>query len=115
MPRVVIHRFDLFELFSDSKLGNHFAIALDVVCPQVIEQPPSFTDNFQQSAARPMVLLVRFEVLGEIRDALAKQSDLNFRGSRISSMDSILGNDVTFIFLCQTHSLPFNSFLIDSA
>ena len=45
MPRVVIHRFDLFELFSDSKLGNHFAIAICVVRPEIIDQPPALTDN----------------------------------------------------------------------
>ena len=75
MPRVVLHRFNLFELFplfSDSKLGNHFAIALDAMQSQIIEQPPPLAYNLQQPAAGPVVLFVRFEVLGEIRDALAK-------------------------------------------
>ena len=72
MPRVVLHRFDFFGLFSDSKLGNHFAIALDVMCSQIIEQAPSFADDFQQSAAGSMILLMCLEVLGEIRDAFAE-------------------------------------------
>ena len=75
MPRVVfivLYFFERAALFSDSKLGNHFAIALDAVYPQVVEQAPAFAHNFQQPAAGPMVLVMRFEVLGEIRDALAK-------------------------------------------
>ncbi len=75
MPRVVFIVWYFFErsaLFSDSKLGNHFAIAVDAVCSQIIEQAPALTDNLQQAAAGPMVLLVCFEMLGEIRYALAK-------------------------------------------
>ena len=68
--------FDIFfertALFSDSKLGNHFAIAVRIVHSQIIEQTPTLTDNLQQATAGSMVLLVRFEMLGEIRDALTK-------------------------------------------
>ena len=75
MPRVVFigrYFFERAALFSDSKLGNHFAVAIRIVHSQVIEQTPALTNNFQQAAAGPMILLMRFEVLGEIRDALAK-------------------------------------------
>ena len=75
MPRVVFIVWYFFErdaLFSDSKLGNHFAIAVRIVDSQIIEQPPALTDNLQQAASGPMVLLMRLEMLGEIRDALAK-------------------------------------------
>ena len=56
MPRVVLHRFNIFverlhcnfdALFSDSELGNHFAIAFDVVRPEIIEQTPALADDFQ--------------------------------------------------------------------
>ena len=71
-----LHRLIIFSeraaLFSDSKLGNHFPIAVRIVQSQIIEQAPPLTDNLQQATAGSMVLLVRFEMLGEIRDALAK-------------------------------------------
>ena len=59
-------------LFSDSQLGNHFAIAFYVIRSQIIEQAPALAYNFQQPAAGPMIFFVGFEVLGEVRDALAK-------------------------------------------
>ena len=76
MPRVVFIVLDIvferFALFSDSKLGNHFAIAVRIVQSQIIEQAPALTDDLQQAAAGSMVLLMHFEMLGEIRDALTK-------------------------------------------
>ena len=71
-----LHRFDIFcervALFSDPKLGNHFAIAVRIVHSQIIEQAPTLTNNFQQAAAGSMVLLVRLKMLREVCDALAK-------------------------------------------
>ena len=59
-------------LFSDSKLGNHFPIAVCIVHSQVIEQAAALADDFQQAAPGSMVLFMCFEMLGEICDALAK-------------------------------------------
>jgi len=59
-------------LFSDSKLGDHFAITLDIVNSQVIEQPPAFAYNLQQTSAGSVVLFMCLEMLGEICDALAE-------------------------------------------
>src|SRR5207249_6794354 len=85
----------------------HFAIAIDVVSPEVIEQTPALTDNLQQPAPGPMVFFMRFEVLGQVVNTFAKQSDLNFRGPGIGIMDSILIDDRSFVFLRETHYLRF--------
>ena len=34
-------------LLSDSKLRNHFAIAIHIVNPEIIEQPPALADDLQ--------------------------------------------------------------------
>ena len=34
-------------LFSDAKLGNHFAIAIFVIRPEIVDQPPALADNLQ--------------------------------------------------------------------
>ena len=70
-----LHRLIFLErdaLFADSKLGNHFAIAVGIVHSQIIEQAPALTDNLQQAAAGSMVLFMRLEMLGQVCDALAK-------------------------------------------
>jgi len=64
-----LHRLFFLErvaLFSDSKLGNHFAIPVGIVHSQIIEQAPALTDNLQQAAAGSMILFVRLEMLGQI-------------------------------------------------
>jgi len=91
MPRVVL-RFSSLSchvaaipplLLSDSKLCNHLPIAIDVIHSEVIEQTPALPDDLQQPAPGPMIFFVRFEVLSQIVNAFAKQSDLNFRGPGI--------------------------------
>ena len=58
-----------------------------------------------------MVFFMRFEVFRQIVNTFAKQSDLDFRGSRIGIMDSILVNDRSFVFFCETHYLRFKFLL----
>ena len=68
----LISFFERAALFSNSKLGYHFSIAVRIVHSQIIEQAAALADDLQQAAAGPMVFFVCFEMLGEIRDALAK-------------------------------------------
>ena len=67
-------------LLSDPELCNYLPIAIDVIHSEVIEQTPALTDDLQQPAAGPMIFFVRFEVLSQVGNAFAEQSDLNFRG-----------------------------------
>ena len=62
-----------------------------------------------------MILFVRFEVLGQVVNAFAKQSDLNFRRTRIGSVDSVLVNDRSFVFLRETHYLRIQIPSLDKA
>ena len=64
-----LHRLIFLEraaLFADSKLGNHFPVAVGIVHSQIIEQAPALTDDLQQAATGSMVLFVRLEMLGQI-------------------------------------------------
>ena len=88
MPQVVL-RFSSLSchvaaipplLLSDSELCNHLPVAIDVIHSEVIEQTPALTDDLQQPAPGPMIFFVRFEVLSQVGNTFAKQSDLNFRG-----------------------------------
>ena len=45
---------------------------------EVIEQPAALADEHQEAAAGMVIFRVRFEVLGQIVDALAENRDLNF-------------------------------------
>src|SRR5207244_11506817 len=110
MPRVVL-RFSSLSchvaaipplLLSDSELCNHLAIAIDLIHSEVIEQTPALTDDLQQPAPGPMIFFVRFEVLSQVVNAFAQQSDLNFRGPCICIMASVRVDDGSLVVLRQT-------------
>ena len=46
-----------------------------------------------------MIFFVRLEVLGQVGDAFAQYCDLDFRGSRVGRMDTILRDDGSLRFL----------------
>jgi hypothetical protein len=92
-------------LLADSQSANDFSISLDVIPSQVIEQSAAFSNNLQQSAPGSMILLVAFEMLGQVSDPFAQNCNLNFRGSRVGWMDPVIGYDRAFSFLRQTHHL----------
>ena len=45
-----------------------------------------------------MILLVDFEVIGQIVDSLGQNRDLNFGGAGVSLVQSILLNNLLFFF-----------------
>ncbi len=68
----------MVRLFTDAKGGNNSPIAIDVFAGQVIQQSPTLTYEFQQPLPRTVIVLVHFEVFGEVVDTKGKQSDLGF-------------------------------------
>ena len=57
-----------------AQLRDECSIPLDVVAPEVVEQPTAPTDEHQQPAARVMVLLVDLQVLRQVVDALVRSA-----------------------------------------
>ena len=98
-------------LFADSQFGNHFAISLDVVPSQVIEQAAALADNLQQAAPGRMIFLVCLEMLGQVRDSFAQNCNLNFRGPRIGGMDRywvMMFPFFSFVKLIRYRSISFS-------
>jgi hypothetical protein len=58
-------------LFADAELGDDGFIPLRVVLLEVVEQATTPADHHEKSAARAVILLVRFEMIRELTDALA--------------------------------------------
>src|SRR5690606_11778971 len=84
------------ELLTQVQRRDHAPVALDVRFLQVVEQPPPLPHELEQPAARVVVLLVDFEMLGQILDALTEQSDLNLRRTGVGLMQAILSDDAAF-------------------
>ena len=85
-------------LLAQTKPFDNLAIPIRVAAIQVVQQPAAPIDHHDQPAARSMIFCVGSEVGGEVVDALAQQSDLNFRRTRVSRVRSVLFDQTEFGF-----------------
>lgn len=81
------------KLLADAELLDDALVTIGIVLLQVVEQAATLADQHEQAAARTVVFLMRFEVLRQLTDALAQQSDLDFRATGVSSVGRILVNE----------------------
>jgi hypothetical protein len=80
-------------LLANAELTDHGLITLGIVFLEVVEQAASLAHQHEKSAARAVVFLVRLEVLRQLANAFAKQSDLNFWASGVACVGSVLVNE----------------------
>jgi hypothetical protein len=72
------------------------AVALDVDALEVAEKPATATNEQQQSTTGVVVVLVVFQVLGELQNAVRQQSNLDLGRTRVAGVGLILLNDGLF-------------------
>jgi hypothetical protein len=82
-----------FFLLADAEFSNDSFVALGIVSLEVVEQATPLADQHEQAAARAVVLLVRFEVIGQLANAFTDDGDLNLRTPGVSRVRLILVND----------------------
>jgi hypothetical protein len=80
-------------LFAEAESLNDRLVALGIVLFEVVEQATPLADQHEKAAARAVVFQVRFEVVRQLTNALAQQSDLDFWTARIGGMRSVLVNE----------------------
>ena len=101
---------DNLDLLSDAELGDDSSVTLDVVLCQVVQQTAALTDHLEQALTGVVVLLVDLQVLGELVDALGKDSDLNLGRTGVVCM-GLVGFDYSSLLLFGDHFLIFLSFI----
>ena len=74
-------------------MHNRF-VTFGIVYLEVVEQAATLADQHEKTAARAMVLLVRFEVIRQLANPFAKQRDLDFGAARIGGMRAVLVDEV---------------------
>ena len=87
-------------LLADSQLLDDRFVPLRVVLLQVVEQTTALADHHEQSAAGSVVLFVRSEVLRQLSDAFAQQSDLYFGAAGIRGVGLVRFDDVRLLLSC---------------
>lgn len=80
-------------LLAEAESLNNRLVALGIVFFEVVEQAATLADQHEKTAARAMIFQVRFEVVRQLTNAFAQQSDLNFWTARIGGMRPVLINE----------------------
>ena len=80
-------------LLAEAESLNNRLVALGIVFFEVVEQAATLADQHEKTTARAMIFQVRFEVVRQLTNAFAQQSDLDFRTARISGMRPVLINE----------------------
>lgn len=70
--------FGLGGLFTQAEGFDEFLVAGGIDFFEVVEEAAAVGDEFHQAAAAVHILLVGFEVLGEVGDTLGQDGDLDF-------------------------------------
>ena len=81
-------------LLAKAEPGDDGNVAGPIDVAQVIEQPGALADHHQQTAPARMVLLVRAQMLSQIRDALREQRDLDLWRAGVAVVDGVPLDDV---------------------
>src|SRR5262249_2963346 len=95
--------FPEFPLLANSERLDHRTITIDVLRLEVIQEATALSYEHEQAASRVVILCVDLEVLGEIRDALRQERNLDFRRARITGLAGVFLYDRLFPFCCQGH------------
>ena len=77
------------DLLADAQLRDNRLVTLGIVLLQVIQQATPSAYHHQQAAPGGVVLLMRFEVVGQLANTLAQDRDLHFRAAGISRVRAI--------------------------
>ncbi len=83
---------------TDAKLLDDGLVTIDITGLDIVEQPPALADDLQQTPATVMVLLVDFEVLGQVRDPLGQDGNLNLGRTGIAVMTLVAADNLLLFF-----------------
>lgn len=86
------------KLLSQAKLFDDCTITVDVFFLEVVEHVAATTNHLEQTASGVMVVLVCFEVLGQVVDSLGEDCDLYLCGTGVGVMQSVLFDYLSFFF-----------------
>ena len=79
-------------LAADAEPLDKGPVSVDVGLSEVVEQATTPTHEKQQSPAAVVVVLVEFQVLGELSDPMRQNRDLDLGASGITFSGAIFGN-----------------------
>jgi len=104
---------DKFRLLADAQLADDIAVAVRVMCFQVVQQAAALADEHQKAAPGSVILLMCFEMLGQLANAHTQNCNLNFRRTGVGIMSAEALNQVGFCYGCK-HSVLVTPQIVES-
>ena len=92
------------DLAAQSEFLDQAPVALQVTLLKVVEQPPTLSDQLEQSASGVMILPVSTEMLGQLVDSARQKGDLDLGRTRVRIASAVPGDDFSFGFFGESHS-----------
>ncbi len=71
-------------------------ISIEVQSLEVVQETPALAHEFQESTPGMMILLVGFEVLGEVTDSVTQDSNLDLRRARVGPVQLVIFDQSAF-------------------
>ena len=90
-------------LLTQSEAADHLLIAGSILAGEVFQEAIASGDHHQQAAARRVVFFVGSEVLGQLRNSLGEQGDLDFGRACIFFVNFVVSEDLLFLFNGNRH------------
>jgi hypothetical protein len=84
-------------LATNAESTDQSAIALDIAALHIIEQTATLTNELHESTAGVMITLVYLEVLGEMRNPVCQNCDLDFGRAGVRRVSLIVLNDLLLL------------------
>ena len=84
-------------LATNAETTDQSAIALDIAALDVVQQTATLADEFHESASGVMITLVDFQVLGEVRDSVSQNRDLNLGRARVRGVSLVVLDDLLLL------------------
>src|SRR3989337_2723079 len=92
-------------LAAESEPSDDGAVAGVVLLHEVREKATALADELEEAASRMVVLGKPAEMVGQARDPLRQECDLDLRRAGITVMDGVLGNGLLFPLGRERHSV----------
>src|SRR5579872_379810 len=89
--------FDAIRLATYAETPDQSSVTLHVAALHVIEQPATLADENHETAAGVMITVVDLEVLGEMRDPVRQESDLDLGRTRVRGVRLKFLNDLLLL------------------
>ena len=71
----------LLDVVADAELLNQFTVCFDIAILDVLEKAAALTDEHHKTTTGVVILLVLFEMFGEVADTFGEDCDLNVRST----------------------------------